>query len=112
MDKKNKIAIEREEKINSAIIASATIISIKQTSSPSVGSMGRVDSFCLELEIQIEGQLPYNAKTWWLIYSLAIPQMKPGEKLSVRVDKRDKKVIYPIIENVEYDWRVAMGYIP
>jgi len=112
MQKKNKIVLEREEKINAAVIAYATIKSIKQTSSPAIGSMGRVDSFCLDLEIQIEDQEPFNAKTWWLIYILAISQMRIGETISVRVDKKDKKVIYPNIENVEYDWRVAMGYIP
>jgi hypothetical protein len=93
MEKKNRIAVEREEKINAAIIGSATIRSIKQTSSPSIGSMGRVDSFCLDLEIQIKDQESFNAKTWWLIYTLAISQMKIGEAISVRVDKKDKKVI-------------------
>jgi hypothetical protein len=112
MEKKNKIAIEREEKINSAVIASAKIISIKQTSSLSIGSMGRVDSFCLDLEIQIKDQETYNAKTWWLIYTLAISQMKIGETISVKVDKKDKQVIYPNIENIEHDWRPSMGYIP
>jgi hypothetical protein len=112
MEKKNKIAIEREEKINSAVIASATIRSIKQTNSPAIGSMGRVVSFCLDLEIQTEYQETYTAKTWWLIYPMAFYQIKVGEVISVRVDKNDKKVIYPNIENIEYDWRVAMGYIP
>jgi DNA-binding Xre family transcriptional regulator len=112
MEKKNKIAIEREEKINSAVIASATIRSIKQTSSPTIGSMGRVDSFCLDLEIQIKDQETYNTKTWWLIYTLAISQMKIGETISVKVDKKDKQVIYPNIENIEHDWRPSMGYIP
>jgi len=112
MVKKSKVAIERETKINEAIPASAIIKSIRQTSSPSVGSMGRADSYCLELVIQVAGQPQYDAKTWWLVYPLAIPQMKTGEQLPVRVDKRDRKVIYPGMENVEYDWRVAMGYIP
>lgn len=111
MDQSEKIIAERAGKISSGISAQAKVVSYKETSSPSIGSNGKAPVLRFTLEIIMPNAAPYQAETWWLVYPIAALQLQVGNMVAVRLNVKDKMVVYPDnIPSVEYDWRVEMGW--
>ena len=111
MNQRDIILAEREAKIKNGIAAQARIVSYKETPSPSVGSNGQVPVIRLTLEINLPNAAPYQTETWWLVHPMAALQLQVGKIVAVRVNAKDRTVIYPDnIASVEYDWRVEMGW--
>ena len=85
-----------EKRQRQAIWGGATVINIRRP--PQAGealqASGRL-RVELRLEINVPSGQPYQAATAWLIDAAALPQVQPGQALSVKIDAQDQQVIYP-----------------
>lgn len=58
----------------------------------------------LTLEIHPSEGIPFPATTTWEVSRSALPQLQPGQGISVRIDADNPTTIYPDLEGVWYKW--------
>ena len=83
-----------------ALLTEATIISA--SSHPISTSTRSVTKVELRLQVQSPSGSTYEANTAWLVDTAILPQLQPGQFVSVKVDSQDPRTIYPNISGAEY----------
>lgn len=58
----------------------------------------------LNLQIHPPEGAPFQATTVWEVSRSALPQIQPGQVISVRIDADQRATIYPDIPGVWYKW--------
>ncbi len=84
-------AVRRQNKFHHAIPAQARILHVGR--SYDSGTFGGYD-VGLTLEVIPPNGAPYQVKTTWSVEPLAVPNLKEGEMLAVRIDAKDTHKIY------------------
>jgi hypothetical protein len=83
-----------------AIWASATILSIRNCNSKrELGGKSMID---LRLQVLSSDQRSYNATAIWIVDSIALPALKPGQHIPVKIDQEDPRIIYPNMMGMEF----------
>ncbi len=89
-----------EERARRAVWASATIVTLRRSDIAERGQpTARLD---LRLQVQPPDGEPYPATTAWLARLDNLPQLQPGQSISVKIDPDDPQRIYPNLAGVEY----------
>ncbi len=87
-------------KMESAVWAGATIVSTScQNLGDSMRTVARVE---LHLEVNSPAGEKYQATTTWLVSVALLPQLQPGQTISVKIDARNPRTIYPNMQGAEY----------
>ena len=83
-----------------AILTGATIISA--ISHPIPTSTRSVTKVTLRLQVQSPSGSTYEANTAWLVDTAILPQLQPGQPVSVKVDPENPRLVYPNMSGAEY----------
>lgn len=102
-----KILAERAEKLKRAKRAQAKILSYSEGNTRGTGSYGRYQGVYFRLEVTLPDRKVYEAKTYWEVYQMAVPQLQVGNIVNVKIDADDPQIIYPNMTSVEYGWLEA-----
>ena len=91
---------EIETQARQAIWAGANILTARHhTSAEEMRESVRVD---LTLQVQPPQGDSYIARTSWRVSLPLLSQFQPGQSISVKIDQKDPKVIYPNQPGAEY----------
>jgi hypothetical protein len=83
-----------------AVWADATILSVRNCS-PKRELSGKT-MIDLKLQVMTADKKPYTASTVWLIDSIALAALQPGQHIPVKIDRDDSRIIYPNMMGMEY----------
>lgn len=100
-----KIMAEREEKLKRATKAQATVVQLGK-SSPRPKSGTTIVK--LRLEVKPPQGEAYEVSTVWEVQQTHLPQVQPGQKVGVKIDAENAKMVYPNVNWAEFDelhWR-------
>ncbi|NUM46756.1 MAG: hypothetical protein HUU38_18790 [Anaerolineales bacterium] len=88
----------------SATLALANVIRLNRTQP--MGRKPRMSAeYCtLTLEVHPPEGAPYPATTTWEVSRSALPQLQPGQVVTVRIDADNPTTIYPDIPGMWYQW--------
>ena len=97
-----KIMAERAAKLGNVTPAQATILSYEEKGGGR-DSKGRFSSIIFQLEVTSRGET-YQARAFWKVYPMAVPNLQVGRTVPVNVSATDAQTVYPNLPSVEYDW--------
>jgi hypothetical protein len=83
-----------------AVWANATIVSIKRCKPKhDLGGKILID---LRLQVLTADQRSYAAASMWLVDSIVLPALQPGQHIPVKIDQENPRIIYPHMTGMEF----------
>jgi len=101
-----KMMAERAAKLLNTKPAQAVILSYEEKGGGRDGK-GRFSSIVFQLEIKPSAGAEFQAKTFWKVYPMAVPNLQVGKTVPVKVGASNPQAVYPDLPSVEYDWMQA-----
>jgi hypothetical protein len=78
----------------------ATIVSVRNCNSKhELKGKSLID---IRLHVLSTDQKSYNTSALWLVDSTALPALKPGQHIPVKIDLEDSRIIYPNMMGMEF----------
>ncbi len=98
----NRVAGDRSDlRFQNAIQATARVIEVGTSI---VGKSDTRISAALRFEVVPPGGRPYKARSPWIIEPAHIAQIRVGESFPVKIDQKERNVIFPDLAWARYDW--------
>jgi len=94
----------RAEKLGKAAKAKAMILSYREHRGGRT-IRGRFTEAIVRLRVQPEQGENYETEAHWCVYRMAVPFLRPGQEVDVKIDADDPSVVYPDLHSVEYYWK-------
>lgn len=95
---------EVEGALARAVPAAASVLRVRQPKGlmrrPRAGSV----RLLLTLEVRPAAGAPYEAEAMWQVDMVALPELRPGLHVAVRVDADEPTTVYPAEPWATYDW--------
>jgi hypothetical protein len=96
----HQAAAQFHERAARAVWAGATILSIRNCNPK--GEPGGKSMIDIKLQVLKSDQKTYNATAIWIVDSIALPALKPGQHIPVKIDQEDPRIIYPNMMGMEF----------
>jgi hypothetical protein len=84
----HQAAAQFHERAARAVWAGATILSIRNCNPK--GEPGGKSMIDIKLQVLKSDQKTYNATAIWIVDSIALPALKPGQHIPVKIDQEDR----------------------